>query len=141
MSGYVMPEPKDCQHEHRRLRWSCDNCGAEWSADAVPDAELTDEEAENIAVRLWNAIDDHDCTVEGRHVRAALAPTEDWSCIVDASSMNLVLSGPEVNTAMDVYRAAIEAEARRATLTIVRLWVNRAAVLAEIDRALEGETP
>jgi hypothetical protein len=35
-----------------------------------------------------------------------------WSCIVDASSMNVVLSGPEVNAAMDGYRAAVLRELR-----------------------------
>lgn len=32
---------------------------------------LTDAEAEDIACRLWKVIDDHDCTVEAKHVRAA----------------------------------------------------------------------
>jgi hypothetical protein len=53
MSGYVMPEPKDCQHEHRRLRWSCDNCGAEWSADAVPDAERLRELSARATPGRW----------------------------------------------------------------------------------------
>ena len=35
-----------------------------------------------------------------------------WSCIVDASSMNVVMSGPEVNAAMDGYRAAVLRELR-----------------------------
>jgi hypothetical protein len=36
-----------------------------------------------------------------------------WSCIVDASSMNVVLSGPEANAAMDGYRAAVLRELRK----------------------------
>ena len=34
-----------------------------------------------------------------------------WACIVDASSMNVVMSGPEVNAAMDAYRDAVRADA------------------------------
>jgi hypothetical protein len=34
-----------------------------------------------------------------------------WSCIVDASSMNVVLSGPEVNAAIRDLKAAVAAEA------------------------------
>ena len=33
-----------------------------------------------------------------------------WMCIVDASSMNVVLSGTEVNAAIRAFRTAIEAE-------------------------------
>jgi hypothetical protein len=41
-----------------------------------------------------------------------------WSCIVDASSMNVVMSGPEVNAAMDAYRdAVITAERARIAAT------------------------
>ena len=35
-----------------------------------------------------------------------------WSCIVDASSMHVVLSGPEVNAAIRDFKAAIEAEVK-----------------------------
>lgn len=40
-----------------------------------------------------------------------------WHCIVDASSMNVVMSGGEVNKATRNLRAAIEAEARQSALT------------------------
>ena len=39
-----------------------------------------------------------------------------WHCIVDASSMNVVMSGGEVNKATRNLRAAIEAEARQSAL-------------------------
>ena len=43
-----------------------------------------------------------------------------WSCIVDASSMNVVMSGAEVNAAMDAYRDAVRADAE-ATLDVRRV--------------------
>jgi hypothetical protein len=71
-----------------------------------------------------------------------------WKAIVEASTMNVVLSGRDVNEAMDAYRAAIEAVAREqaeAQLTLIA--ANKyadarvtAAVRAERERiALVGD--
>ena len=43
-----------------------------------------------------------------------------WACIVDASSMNVVMSGPEVNAAMDAYRDAAVADERARIAEAVR---------------------
>jgi len=61
-----------------------------------------------------------------------------WSCIVDASSMNVVMSGSEVNAAMDGYRAAVLRELREevAGMDLPASEYVRQAVLAAIDRRL-----
>lgn len=50
-----------------------------------------------------------------------------WTCIVDASSMNVVMHGSEVNAAIRDFRAAIEVEAGAA---------ERERIAAEIGRNL-----
>ena len=64
-----------------------------------------------------------------------------WACICDASTMNVVLSGPEYKAAMRDYRAAIEANERARIAEAVRglpvfagtEHVDRAAVLAVVE--------
>jgi hypothetical protein len=58
-----------------------------------------------------------------------------WDCIVDASSMNVVLSGPEFNAALRDFRAAIEAEARAAALAGREALVRRIEALPLYDPA------
>ena len=65
-----------------------------------------------------------------------------WSCIVDASSMNVVMSGPEVNAAMDGYRAAVLRELREEVAglrhgTVIHDGIDRLTVLGAIDRRLD----
>lgn len=43
-----------------------------------------------------------------------------WKCIVDASSMNVVLSGPEYKAAMRDYRVAVEAAERARIVAAVK---------------------
>ena len=87
-----------------------------------------------------------------------------WRCIVDASSMNVVMSGREVNEATRQLRAAIEREAVAQERARLRAaveglpdvnptptvgegrstdWpmVRRAAVLRLLDPEAEGGTP
>ena len=60
-----------------------------------------------------------------------------WACICDASTMNVVLSGPEYKAAMRDYRTAIEANERaRISETVNRIPPGefvRAAVLAVVE--------
>jgi len=68
-----------------------------------------------------------------------------WAYICDASSMNVVLSGPEYKAAMRDYRAAIEANERaRIAEAVEGLREDDAshgwnAALANVLRLIEGE--